>query len=680
MLSMILKMSAISALYIVLTVFLWKYLRNKKISFTGKILIGLIYGMCSVLSTHFGVDFGDMLLNLRDVAPLAAGLFFHPLSGVIAGLIGGIERYIVGTYFGIGSYTRIACSVSTCLAGFVALLMNLKVFKGKKPSPMYAFFMGAVMEVFHMYAVFISHRADMRMAFVVVRACSIPMIIFSGIALAVMSIILEVIAGEWKNPFKRVKGEDISVSQTFQRWLFAITVSVIFINFIFSFILQTQSAYQNGYSSIIQTSSDIKNRFKAGLKYCVPGASEYFEIIKSDGTIIAGKNIGSDLSETVMDDITVSIDKPIFKADYMGENALNKVDMLSSELILLTYMPHDELFWNRNAQAYETAFADILLFTVIYVLIAFLVRQIVVKNIDLINESLDKITNGNLNEVVTVRNSSEFASLSDDINQTVDALKGYIEAAEKRIEQELIFARTIQESSLPRNFEFPGRNDEFEIYASMKAAKEVGGDFYDFFFVDRNKIALVIADVSGKGIPAALFMMRSKTAIRSFAETGGSPSEILERANNTLCEGNDAEMFVTAWIGIVDLETGLMKCANAGHEYPLIKRVNGEFEIIKDKHSLALAAVEGIKPKEYDIELHPGDKVFVYTDGIPEAINEEVVQYGSKRLVDVINKVKDRSFTEILPFMSDSVATFRGSADQFDDITMLGFELKKLVR
>ncbi|WP_207636493.1 SpoIIE family protein phosphatase [Butyrivibrio proteoclasticus] len=677
---MILKMSAISALYIVLTVFLWKYLRNKKISFTGKILIGLIYGMCSVLSTHFGVDFGDMLLNLRDVAPLAAGLFFHPLSGVIAGLIGGIERYIVGTYFGIGSYTRIACSVSTCLAGFVALLMNLKVFRGKKPSPMYAFFMGAVMEVFHMYAVFISHRADMRMAFVVVRACSIPMIIFSGIALAVMSIILEVIAGEWKNPFKRAKGEDISVSQTFQRWLFVVTVSVIFINFIFSFILQTQSAYQNGYSSIIQTSSDIKNRFKAGLKYCVPGASEYFEIIKSDGTIIAGKNIGSELSETVMDDITGSIDKPIFKADYMGEDALNKVDMLSSELILLTYMPHDELFWNRNAQAYETAFADILLFTVIYVLIAFLVRQIVVKNIDLINESLDKITNGNLNEIVTVRNSSEFASLSDDINQTVDTLKGYIEAAENRIEQELVFARTIQESSLPRNFEFPGRNDEFEIYASMKAAKEVGGDFYDFFFVDRNKIALVIADVSGKGIPAALFMMRSKTAIRSFAETGGSPSEILERANNTLCEGNDAEMFVTAWIGIVDLETGLMKCANAGHEYPLIKRVNGEFEIIKDKHSLALAAVEGIKPKEYDIELHPGDKVFVYTDGIPEAINEEVIQYGSKRLVDVINKVKDKSFTEILPFMSDSVAAFRGSADQFDDITMLGFELKKLVR
>ena len=680
MLLMILKMSAISALYVVLTVFLWQRLKNIKISLTGKILIGVVYGICSILSTHFGVDFGDMLLNLRDVAPLAAGLFFHPLAGVIAGLIGGVERYIAGTYFGVGSYTRIACSVSTCLAGFIALLMNVKVFKGKKPSPMYAFFMGAVMEVFHMYVVFITHRDDMRMAFVVVRACAIPMIIFSGIALAVMSVILEVKTGEWKNPFKSVKGEEVSVSQTFQRWLFVVTVSVIFINFIFSYVLQTQSAYQNGYSSIIQTSSDVKERFKGGLKYCVPGASEYFEIIKSDGRIIAGKNIGSNVPEDILKDITANVDKPIFKADYMGESAYNKVDALTSQLILLTYMPHSELFWNRNAQAYETAFADILLFTVIYVLIAFLVRQIVVSNIDLINESLDKITNGNLNEVVTVRNSSEFASLSDDINQTVDTLKGYIEAAEKRIEQELVFARTIQESSLPRHFKFPGREDEFEIYASMKAAKEVGGDFYDFFFVDKNKLALVIADVSGKGIPAALFMMRSKTAIRSFAETGGSPSEILAKANNTLCEGNDAEMFVTVWIGIIDLETGVMKCANAGHEYPLIKRANGEFELIKDKHSLALAAIEGLKTKEYDIDLHPGDKVFVYTDGIPEAINEDVVQYGSGRLVDVINEVKDKSFTEILPFMSDSVATFRGSADQFDDITMLGFELKRLSR
>ena len=677
MLSMLIKMTSISVLYVVLTVFLWLKTRNKKLNILSIIAIGIIYGICSILSTHFAVNYGHMLLNLRDVAPLAAGLFFHPVAGVIAGLMGGIERYIVGTYFGIGTYTRIACSVSTCLAGFVALVMNVKVFKGKKPSPMYAFFMGAVMEVFHMYVVFITHRSDMRMAFVVVRACSIPMIIFSGIALATMSVCLEILAKEWKNPFKEIKSEEISVSQTFQKWLFIVTLSVILINFIFSFRLQSQSSYQNGCEAINSTATDVKNRIDGGLKYVVPGNSEYYEIIKDDGTIIVGKNANKVVSAEMMESLNRHRDGDFYYEEYFGEKMLSKVDTLNSNLTLLTYIPESELFWDRNAQAYETAFADILLFTVIYMLIAFLVRQIVVKNIDLINVSLDKITNGDLNEVVTVRNSSEFASLSDDINQTVDALKGYIDAAEKRIEQELVFARTIQESSLPRNFVFPGRADEFEIYATMKAAKEVGGDFYDFFFTDRNKLALVIADVSGKGIPASLFMMRSKTAIRSFAESGGTPSEIIEKANNALCEGNDAEMFVTVWIGILELETGLMRCANAGHEYPLIKHEGGDFELIKDKHSLALAAMEGLKAKEYEMTLVPGDKLFVYTDGIPEAINERVVQYGTDRLLDAINEVKDKEFTQILPHLSQSVADFRGKADQFDDITMLGFEFKK---
>ena len=160
-----------------------------------KIIIGIIFGISSVLSTHFGVTYDRMIINVRDIGPLAAGLFFSPSSGIIAGLIGGIERYIVGTYFGIGSYTRIACSLSTCLAGFFAMGMKIKMFKGKKPSPFYAFFMGAVMEVFHMYVVFITHRSDMRMAFLVVSTCSIPMIIFTGIGMLFSSILLQMHAG-----------------------------------------------------------------------------------------------------------------------------------------------------------------------------------------------------------------------------------------------------------------------------------------------------------------------------------------------------------------------------------------------------------------------------------------------------------------------------------------------------
>ena len=209
----------------------------------------------------------------------------------------------------------------------------------------------------------------------------------------------------------------------------------------------------------------------------------------------------------------------------------------------------------------------------------------------------------------------------------------------------------------------------------MKPAKEVGGDFYDFFFVDRHTMALVIADVSGKGIPAALFMMRSKTAIRSLAESGATPDEVLYKANNVLCEGNDAEMFVTAWIGIIDLKTGIMKCANAGHEYPVIKRAGGEYELFKDKHSLPLAAMPDARAKEYELQLNPGDKIFVYTDGIPEAINEQVEQYGTDKMLETLNDVKDMSITNTLPYVYASVRDFKGKADQFDDITMIGFEL-----
>lgn len=678
MILMLMKMSGISALYVALTVFLWKFLKDRRQTFFIKLSLGLIYGMCSVLSTHCAVDYGDMLLNLRDVAPLAAGLFFNPASGIIAGLIGGIERYIAGTYFGVGSYTRIACSVSTCLAGFVAWLMHSKVFEGKKPSPVYALFMGAVMEVFHMYVVFITHRDDMRMAFHVVSICSVPMIVFSGIALSFMSIILQILSGEWKNPFKDMTGEKVSVSQRFQRWLFFITIIVIAGNFAFSYIIQTQSASQNGRNSIIETSQSIKNRYLEVSKRLTAEGNEFFEIIDADGDIIAGKHKEDKLSETTLNALIDKKDEDLFEGQFFEEVSLNKVDGIGVDMILLTYIPYSELYWYRNAQAYESALADILLFTVIYVLIAFLVKQIVISNIDLINASLDKITNGDLDEVVRVRNSSEFASLSDDINQTVETLKGYIAAAEKRIEQELIFARTIQESSLPRNFQFATMKDNIEIFASMKAAKEVGGDFYDFFFAGPGKLAFVIADVSGKGIPAALFMMRSKTAIRSFAELGKSPAEIIFKTNNTLCDGNDAEMFVTVWIGILDVATGVMKCANAGHEYPLIKHAGGDYELFKDKHSLALAAMENLQAREYEITLVPGDKIFVYTDGIPEAINENIVQYGTDRLLTTINSVKDKPFTEVLPAISQDIANFRGKAEQFDDITMLGFELKSL--
>lgn len=671
---MILKMTGLTLLYVAFTIFLWYKVSDKRLNAFSIITIGVLYGIGSILSTHFGIDYQHMLLNVRDIGPLAAGLFFHPISGIIAGLIGSIERYIVGTYYGIGAYTTIACSVSTCLAGFLAMIMNKYIFKGEKPTATYAFFVGAAMEVFHMYAVFITHKEDMQMAFHVVKHCAVPMITFSAIGLALSASALSVLEGTWQNPFSPKKPEQIPITYTFQKILFIVMFVVIGINFSMSYLLQTQTAYQEAKIELTETIDDIKDRYNSNtlLEKVRVGVNGTFDIYDNSGYIFKGNNKWHNLSPEALKFMSEHEHVSFFKFKIFGEMSLCKIESLYDGNHLIVVLPEKDIYRYRDAQAYENGLSDILLFTVTFFIISFIVKNVVVNNIDTINASLARITDGNLNEVVRVRSSTEFATLSDDINETVEALKGYIDAAEKRIEQELEFASSIQIAALPRNFKFPSRY-EFEIYALMDAAKEVGGDFYDFFFIDEKKFALVIADVSGKGIPAALFMMRSKTAIKSFAENNYSPTEILNKVNSVLCDGNDAEMFVTVWIGIIDLSNGEMVCANAGHEFPIILRANGDYEILKDSHSLPLAAIDGMKTKEYTLKINPGDRIFVYTDGVPEAINPNKEQYGTDRLVNVLNKHKTCHLNELLTTIRKDVTDFANGEEQFDDITMLGF-------
>ena len=678
MLTMILKMSGITVLYILLTVVLWKWLKDRKLRIWEKLAVGLVYGGCSVLSTHFAVDYSHMLLNIRDLGPLAAGLFFDPFSGILAGLIGGIERYIAGTYWGIGNYTRIACSVSTCLAGFLAAALRIWLLKHKKPSCIFSLILGAVMEVFHMYVVFITHRDDMAMAYYVVSICSGPMILFTGLGLAGCSMVLRMLTGEWTNPFRHVEKEQISVSRRFQFWLFLVTTVILGFNLAFAQVMQTQSAVQNARNTLDNAADDIRISYENnpelvkqnGLHIHV-GREGCFDVVLDGKTVVAGAHTGAELSEEETQAVLGAAQDTFFSASLFGTESFCQLEKLADNVDLLVQLPESEVYADRDLQMYEITFADILLFAVIYILISLLVQQIVVNNLSLVNASLAKITGGDLNEIVDVRGSSEFASLSDDINQTVDTLKGYIDAAEKRIEQELEFARTIQDSALPKNFAFP--RDDFTIYATMTPAREVGGDFYDFFFVDQHKLAMVIADVSGKGIPAALFMMRAKTAIRGLAEAGRGPAEVLYRANNTLCEGNEAEMFVTAWLGIIDLETGLMKCANAGHEYPVLMRAGGEYELLKDRHGLALAAMDQMKYKEYELQLNPGDRLFVYTDGVPEAIDGRTEQYGTERMIRVLNETRNETLEAALAAVKKDLDAYVGDLDPFDDVTMLNF-------
>ncbi len=242
---------------------------------------------------------------------------------------------------------------------------------------------------------------------------------------------------------------------------------------------------------------------------------------------------------------------------------------------------------------------------------------------------------------------------------------------EERIAGELNMATSIQAGALPSIFPaFPDRK-EFDIYASMTPAKEVGGDFYDFFMVDDNHLAMVIADVSDKGIPAALFMMSAKMTISSYAKMGRSPAEVLEAANNALNSNNQEKMFVTVWLGILDVSSGILTAANAGHEYPIFMQNKGSFRVFKDKHGFVLGGMPELKYKEYQILLKPGAKLFVYTDGVTDASNSENEFFGMERIVEALNERKNATSKEILEHVKDCVTSFVGDAPQFDDLTMM---------
>ncbi len=245
-----------------------------------------------------------------------------------------------------------------------------------------------------------------------------------------------------------------------------------------------------------------------------------------------------------------------------------------------------------------------------------------------------------------------------------------------RIETELTMASSIQADMLPNVYPaFPER-PEFDIYASMDPAKEVGGDFYDFFLIDDDHLCLTIADVSGKGVPAALFMMASKIILANNALISKSASATLTAANHAICSNNREDMFVTVWLGILELSTGKLTAANAGHEFPIIRKPDGNFELFKDKHGFVIGGTDGIQYKEYEIQLEPGSKLFVYTDGIPEANNGHKELFGTDRLVAALNKDPSLAPKALTEQVKRSVDEFVKDAEQFDDLTMLCLEYR----
>lgn len=771
----------------------------RKIPYIARqVLIGIMFGALAIMGTEFGVKIDGAVINARDASPICAGLLFGAPAGIIAGVIGGVERWLA-VFWGAGEYTRLACSISTILAGVFAAVLRKYMFDNKKPKWHYCLATAIITEVVHMLMIFLTNMSDVHTAFSFVRACSLPMVAINGLSVMLAGALLSLLSEkERKSSRHNLK----NISQSFQRWLLMCVTAGFLMTTVFTWALQTELAKndanelirlniedvredileasnknlleltreiasridftdrtnakllktlkkefdvaeiniinQNGIITV-STHNDFLNydmrggkqsaeflvlldgvtkeyvqsyqptssdptisrkyagvvlsgggfvqvaydaeRFQKDIDDVVIGVTRNRHIGESGALIIVGEdwnivsdrhgNEGRNLNVTgIYIDRSTMPENKTFEAVVYGKQAFCSY-ILSEGYYIVAVMPLEEAMFSRDISVYITVFMEFVVFGMLFIVVYFLIKKLVVDNMVKINKSLAMITGGNLDTVVNVRTNEEFASLSDDINSTVVTLKHYIAEAAARIDRELEFARSIQHSAIPTVFPpYPGHS-EFDIYATMDTAKEVGGDFYDFYFVGENRLGFLIADVSGKGIPAAMFMMTAKTIIKGYAESGKPVDEVFTTANEKLCESNDAGMFVTAWMGVLDTVTGKVEFANAGHNPPLVRHAGGGFEYLRSKPCFILAGMDGIKYRKNEFTLAPGDEIYLYTDGVTEATDSENNLYGEERLLALLNSMGDLSGEEICRAVKADMDAFVGDAPQFDDITML---------
>ena len=760
----------------------------KRLNYTVKqIIFGLVFGGLAILGTEWGIPVNGAVANCRDGAVLIGGLMFGAPAGIIAGLIGGIERWIAVAW-GVGSFTRVACSVSTIIAGFYAAILRKYMFENKKPGWFISLCTGIVMEVFHLTMVFLTNMNTPEKAMEVVKVCTGPLVITNSVAVMLAAIALSLLSGE---PLIKKKS-GIRISQTIQKRML-ITVVVAFVA-TSCFVLELQDKIATAQADNLLTialddiTADIgdtsnENLLKLTRKIANELESSDLEtladkydvadisLVDKNGIITdssAEKFIGFDMASgeqsaeflVLLGDTTefvqeyrpitsdqkllrkyagvktdtgflqVGYDASRFQQDidenvvgitqnrHVGETGYIlildeqysvvsapkslsatslKEDFQNADLgrpnstfsinlggvacfaryhttegyYVVSVLPRDEAYKMRNIAVFVNTYMEILVFAALFALIYLLIKRVVVNQIKTINGSLAKIADGDLEETVNVRSNEEFASLSDDINSTVDTLKRYIDEASSRIDKELEFAKSIQASALPNVFPAFPKRKEFEIYASMNPAKEVGGDFYDFYMTNQDTLHFLVADVSGKGIPAAMFMMRAKTELKTLTEAELPLCDVFTRGNNALCEGNDAGMFVTAWQGSVDVESGLLRYANAGHNPPLVCHEDGQFEFLRSRAGFVLAGMDGVPYRTQELNLVPGDTIFLYTDGVTEATNGQNELYGEERLQAALNSQAFEDMQSLCDYVKSDVDRFVGDAPQFDDITMV---------
>ena len=796
----------LNCVFVVIFYLLDKKTKFKNLNYISKqIIIGLIFGGLSAFASGYGVEILGTVANVRDAAPLCAGLIFGGPAGILSGVIGGLYRFF-SVYWGGGVYTRVACTLSTMLAGFFAAILRRFMFDNKKPTWSYGVFITVVCEVLHMLMIFFTNMSDSSYAFEFVKGATVPMIIGNSAAVGISLITVSLFNHEERKFDKKNE----RISQTFQRKLLVLIVVACVATSTYTYILQngmaeieTREVFTSAMTDVItdirgksdenllEITENIRAEYENNNSISFDSLAEKYNvteinIIAPDGMIIAStdeelidkfnmnsteqskefmvltnersefvqmygpqgydgvtmrKYAGVSLSEggfiqvgydaerfhDHLDDFVVDVTQNrhvgstgfvavcdenlnlVTDTDRSGKhistigiepdevmlqgksasqlyvtNVVNEESDFSEEYIyvftfvegycIIAAMPVAEAMLMRDASLYTSIFMLILIFAALFIFIYFLIKKVIINNLQKINGTLSEITGGNLNVKVDVRSNAEFSSLSDDINSTVSTLKRYIAEAAARIDKELEYAKQIQLSALPSNFP---DTEEYSIYAQMIAAKEVGGDFYDFYSLDKNTVLFLAADVSGKGIPAAMFMMTAKTIIKDLAERGLSVDEIFTLANEKLCENNESGMFVTAWMGKLDLTTGKLSFANAGHNPPIIVHKNGDCEYLKSRTGFVLAGMEGMRYRANEMTLNKGDRIFLYTDGVTEATDTNETLYGEDRLQSYIDKNKKMNAEQLLSGLKEDIDLFVGDAPQFDDITMLVFDYKK---
>ncbi len=536
-----------------------------------------------------------------------------------------------------------------------------------------------------------THMGDLETAIMVMVGLFAPILI-SNIVVAAISVFVTSLMEIKYNGYRIrdiIKSKDIFFSTdlfySFQFWLLLVIIVAFVANiFIISRLDNKMSleASENKYKSELKIMKSLIyqdygyfNDLSPENLACVY-ANQWsdekvvaFEVADKDNNIISTNSKFDDLGQYTVGKEELNL----FKVKY-GDETLYVMYINIGEAKMIGYSYEKYEMYLTYFTSSMTVFIQILIFGLLMFAVFILLKLLVGNNLNKINESLHEITKGNLDEHVDVYSHKEFAALSDSINATVDTLKKYIEEEANRYKEEFEMAKQIQLSALPNVFP-PFPNDpEIDFYAKYKPAKIIGGDFYDYYYIGKNRLAFLIADVSGKGIPAAMFMMRAKTAFRVFADKKDNPADVLEAVNNYLCENNEAEMFVTAWLGMVDISTGMLEYSCAGHNPPvLINSKTGEINFIENKPSLVLGAMQNQIYSNFSFVMKPGEKLMLYTDGIIESHDVNNNLYGEENFFKALREHKDYSIRDLCENVAFAVDDFSVGQEQFDDYSLLCF-------